>query len=94
MLYIPFREGTPAKPNSPTPTGEARFDRATFSGYATFEGNARFGNAAFEKDANFQAIRGERGFSMAGAVFDAVPEVPGRKADLVPGTASRRSRSS
>ena len=48
--------------------GDARFDNAAFKGHASFAKDT------FEQEAVFRAIRGERGLSMAGAMFDAVPD--------------------
>ena len=60
-------------------SGDAWFDSATFSGYlgfglGIFGGATSFGGARFEKNANFGAIDGKSAFSLAGAVFLAVPD--------------------
>jgi hypothetical protein len=59
-------------------SGDVRFDSAAFSGdadfsLAHFKQSASFNRARFEA-ASFEAMRGERGFSMADAVFEAVPD--------------------
>ncbi len=75
---------------SATFTGGARFESATFTGnaffpetlfkrraafsLASFKQYAKFASAHFEAEASFYAIRGERGFDMAGAEFEAVPD--------------------
>jgi uncharacterized protein YjbI with pentapeptide repeats len=45
----------------------ARFDQATFAGYTSFE------NVGFHRKADFSGARSERAFSLAGAVFEDVP---------------------
>ena len=71
-------------------TGDARFDRAIFTrdaylpetqfkrdatfDLASFKQHAKFASSRFEASASFYAIHGERGFDMAGAVFEAVPD--------------------
>jgi hypothetical protein len=71
-------------------TGDARFFGATFTGavsfdktqfkrhaefqLASFKQYAGFELSRFEASASFYAIRGERGFDMAGAIFEAVPD--------------------
>jgi Pentapeptide repeats (9 copies) len=71
-------------------SGNASLERASFSGYAnlrsaafssnadfqstTFSRNGFFSKVQFRRNANFYALRGERGFDMAGAVFEAVPD--------------------
>lgn len=60
-------------------SGEARFDDALFEGHvrfdsAIFSGNASFDRAKLKGCSNFRAIRGKRGFSMAYATLDALPD--------------------
>jgi hypothetical protein len=57
----------------------ASFSEATFSGdacfmQAVFRGFTRFDDVRFEKAANFCAIDGRSGFSLAGVTFLAVPD--------------------
>ena len=58
---------------------DAFFQEARFSSPATFAlcdflRHATFEASRFAADASFGAIRGERGFNMAGAVFEVVPD--------------------
>jgi hypothetical protein len=75
---------------SATFTGNAYFASATFNGdayfretrfkqkatfnLANFKQYASFASSRFDAEARFNAIRGERGFSLADAVFGAVPD--------------------
>jgi hypothetical protein len=64
---------------SATFSGNAYFESATFNGNATFalanfRQHATFAASRFEAEASFNAISGERGFDMAHAVFEAVPD--------------------
>ena len=52
---------------------KAKFDEADFAS-ATFKGGVQFVEATFEGEADFNAVLGERIFSMAGARFEGVPD--------------------
>ena len=76
--------------DSATFKGDASFDSATFERDAIFRGgrfgsaasfalcnfrqHATFEASRFAADASFEAIKGDRGFNMAHAVFDVVPD--------------------
>ena len=53
---------------------EARFSSPASFALCNFWRHATFAASRFEADASFEAIRGERGFNMAGAVFEVVPD--------------------
>jgi hypothetical protein len=52
----------------------ARFASASTFALCNFRQHVRFQASHFGADASFGAIRGERGFNMAGAVFEVVPD--------------------
>jgi hypothetical protein len=59
--------------------GHAGFDGTNFDGNARFDGasfggNAGFDDATFEKVASFRAMDGNKAFSLAGVVFNALPD--------------------
>jgi Pentapeptide repeats (9 copies) len=69
----------PANFQSATFTGPANFRSATFTGdawfqSATFTRNGFFSEAQFKGSASFYALRGDRGFDMADAVFETAPD--------------------
>ncbi len=51
-----------------------RFTSTAFFESADFRGNTSFVESCFNRNASFYAIRGERGFDMAGTVFEDVPD--------------------
>jgi hypothetical protein len=54
--------------------GETQFTQAAIFRLASFKQYASFASTHFEVEASFHALRGEGGFDMEGAVFEAVPD--------------------